>query len=101
MLACALTLTAWLAQSDAASEPAHHGDHAGHAPSPTGADAFGLPATELGRNVSGTAWQPGDTPHTGWHGRAGAWQLMLHGIFFAGLDWQAGPRGGRAGMGTG
>jgi hypothetical protein len=61
----------------------------------------GVASLEAMRNASGTAWQPFDTPHAGWHLDRGAWRLMLHGLLFGGFDWQAGPRGGKAGVGLG
>jgi len=57
-----------------------------------------LAALETDRNASGTAWQPAEILHHGWHASAGQWKLMVHGLFFGGYDWQAGPRGGRAAM---
>ncbi|MBI5200470.1 MAG: hypothetical protein HY925_02690 [Elusimicrobia bacterium] len=45
------------------------------------------------REASGTSWQPDDTPMAGWHGSAGDWSLMGHGVFFGVYDHQGGPRG--------
>jgi hypothetical protein len=75
-------------------------EHHQHPGVPASAEA-GLVATELDRDASGTAWQPGGTPHNGWHLAAGEWQLMVHGLLFAGYDWQAEPRGGRAALAVG
>ena len=83
-----------LAALFAQDEHAHH--HHDEAAAPAG-----LAVIETDRNASGTAWQPAGTPHQGWHVVAGDWQLMVHGLLFAGYDWQAGPRGGRAGLGVG
>ncbi|MDY7227123.1 hypothetical protein [Hyalangium rubrum] len=55
----------------------------------------------MSRSVSGTAWQPDATPHAGVHASVGGWDLMFHGLLFGGYDWQEGPRGGDAILGTG
>src|SRR5688572_30394693 len=88
-------LAAFLAQAD---PHAGHGEHAHHDHQAMEAAQQGLAAVETDRNVSGTAWQPTGIPHHGWHGTAGRWQLMGHGLLFGGYDWQAGSRGGRAAM---
>src|SRR5687767_13755489 len=74
--------------------------HAHHQPAPAQA-APGLAEVETDRNASGTAWQPVEVPHAGWHLGAGGWRLMVHGVLFGGYDWQARPRGGRAAVGLG
>ncbi len=50
---------------------------------------LGIPAT---RDGSGTAWQPDATPMHAYHASAAGWQLMLHGLLFAGFDTQATDR---------
>jgi len=58
-----------------------------------------------GRQASGTAWQPDDTPHLGTMFQAGDWEGMIHGLLFGGLDVQnrgdRDLRGGRDWIGTG
>ena len=51
---------------------------------------------EVGRIVSGTAWQPPNTPHAAFHTRAAGWDLMAHAVLFGGYDWQGGDRGADA-----
>ncbi len=51
---------------------------------------LGIPAT---RDGSGTSWQPDATPMHAYHASAAGWQLMLHGVLFAGLDVQGTDRG--------
>ena len=51
-----------------------------------------LGITDL-RNASGTAWQPDETPMNAVHRMAGDWMLMVHGLLFAGYDYQATRRG--------
>jgi hypothetical protein len=48
---------------------------------------------EMGRDASGTAWQPDVSSHGGVHMQAGEWQLMGHALLNAVYDWQDGPRG--------
>jgi hypothetical protein len=45
------------------------------------------------RNASGTAWQPDETPMNAVHRMAGDWMIMVHGLLFAGYDFQATRRG--------
>jgi len=45
------------------------------------------------RNVSGTAWQPDDTPMNAVHFMTDDWMFMVHGLLFAGYDYQSTPRG--------
>jgi hypothetical protein len=78
-----------VAQQAAPAEPAapaaHEDHHEGSAPSLLSA-----------REASGTAWQPDVSPMHGLHGRAGAWELMLHGNGFIQFLYEASPehRGG-------
>jgi hypothetical protein len=103
MLGITVALAALLAQEmDHQAHAAHlHEDEGEPHQHDHAAGEVGLAGAETTRIASGTAWQPAGTPHSGWHWGAGRWQLMLHGIFFAGFDWQAGPRGGQAGVGVG
>jgi hypothetical protein len=85
----------------AAQEPAplQHDQHAHHGEQASGAKPEGgVAALEAERNASGTAWQPAGTPHPAWHLGTGPWTLMLHGLVFAGYDWQIGPRGDEAAL---
>jgi hypothetical protein len=45
------------------------------------------------RNASGTAWQPDTTPMNAVHFMTDDWMLMVHGILFAGYDFQSTKRG--------
>lgn len=47
----------------------------------------------MSREPSGTAWQPDDVGHHGFHEMAGDWMFMGHGTLFAVQDWQAKPAG--------
>lgn len=45
----------------------------------------------MGRDASGTAWQPDVSSHGGVHAQAGDWQIMGHLMLNAAYDWQEGP----------
>jgi hypothetical protein len=100
-----IALVSPLLAAPARAQHEHHHDHA----MPGGAMTEGAPTgapedlldLERRRNASGTAWQPETVPHTGLHLQAGAWQLMLHGVLFAGYDHQTGPRGDHAPLAVG
>ncbi len=47
----------------------------------------------MGRDASGTSWQPDASTHGGIHGQSGDWMLMGHALFNGVYDWQDGPRG--------
>jgi hypothetical protein len=47
----------------------------------------------MGRMGSGTSWQPASSPMPMWHKQSGAWLLMFHYNFVAGVNRQGGPRG--------
>jgi hypothetical protein len=47
----------------------------------------------MGRDSSGTAWQPDRAPMQGWHSQAGQWMTMVHGDLWGVYDDQGGPRG--------
>ncbi len=49
-----------------------------------------LPSPHAG---SGTAWQPASVPSYEWMWMRGGWELMAHGVIFAGYNQQGGPRG--------
>jgi hypothetical protein len=48
----------------------------------------------MGREASGTAWQPDSTPQQGVMFMSGEWMLMGHANLFGVYDHQGGPRGG-------
>jgi hypothetical protein len=52
------------------------------------------------QEASGTAWQPADTPMSGFHFRYQGWDFMAHAAIFAGIDWQEGDRGDNAMIST-
>jgi hypothetical protein len=52
-----------------------------------------LGAYSMGRDSSGSAWQPESAPMVGWHGQAGGWSTMVHGEIWGVWDDQGGPRG--------
>jgi hypothetical protein len=64
-------------------------DHAGHAMPATG--IFG--AYPMGRDASGTSWQPDASVHGGVHGARGGWSLMGHAVINGVYDYQGGLRG--------
>jgi len=47
----------------------------------------------MGREASGTAWQPDASSHGGVHVMSGDWMLMGHALVNGVYDWQEGPRG--------
>ena len=47
----------------------------------------------MGREGSGTSWQPDNSPHQGIHARYGEWMTMWHAMFNGVYDNQGGPRG--------
>lgn len=49
-----------------------------------------LPSPHAG---SGTGWQPASVPAYEWMRMRGDWELMAHGVIFAGYNQQGGPRG--------
>jgi hypothetical protein len=49
-----------------------------------------LPSPHAG---SGTGWQPASVPANEWMLMRGGWELMAHGVIFAGYNQQGGPRG--------
>jgi hypothetical protein len=46
------------------------------------------------RTASGTAWQPDSTPMNAVHFMTDDWMFMVHGLLFAGFDYQNTRRGG-------
>jgi hypothetical protein len=64
-------------------------EHAGRMASMSG--LFGPYA--MGRDASGTAWQPDASSHGGVHAHSGAWMLMGHALLNGVYVWQDGPRG--------
>lgn len=47
----------------------------------------------MGREGSGTSWQPDTSPHEGIHSQYGEWMTMWHAMFNGVYDKQSGPRG--------
>jgi hypothetical protein len=47
----------------------------------------------MGREGSGTSWQPDTSPHQGIHAQYGEWMTMWHAMFNGVYDNQGGPRG--------
>ena len=47
----------------------------------------------MGREASGTSWQPESTPHQGIHNMGDEWMTMVHGFANLIYDDQGGPRG--------
>jgi hypothetical protein len=66
-----------------------HGEHGGMG-SMTG--LYGPYA--IGRDASGTAWQPDVSSHGGVHASHGDWMLMSHALLNGVYAWSDGPRGG-------
>jgi hypothetical protein len=60
-----------------------------------------LGAYPMGRDASGTAWQPDASTHAGVHVMRGEWMLMGHALLNSVYDRQAGPRGGDKGFASG
>jgi hypothetical protein len=52
-----------------------------------------LGAYAMGREASGTAWQPDASSHGGVHVMSGDWMLTGHALVNGVYDWQEGPRG--------
>lgn len=46
-----------------------------------------------GHSGSGTGWEPASVPSHEWMLMGGGWNLMAHGVIFAGYNQQGGPRG--------
>jgi hypothetical protein len=63
------------------------GDHVGHE-----MKGF-LGPYSLGREGSGTSWQPDNSPHAGIHTSYGEWMTMGHALLNGVYDNQGGPRG--------
>ena len=77
---------------DQTDMPGMQHEDAGHAMHMEPAGALGVYA--MGRDASGTSWQPDETPHGGVHWRRGTWDGMVHAMFDVVADHQGGPRGG-------
>ncbi len=73
----------------------HHHDMAGMDMSGTATAMHGMYGPyAMGREASGTAWQPDAAGHHGIHVMSGEWMLVLHGMADLVHDRQGGPRGG-------
>ena len=55
----------------------------------------------MGREASGTSWQPDVSRHEAVHGMAGSWMLMGHATLNGVYDWQGGRRGDEMGFVSG
>ena len=64
-------------------------DHAAMMASMTGV----LGAYPMGRDASGTSWQPDVSSHGGVHLHSGGWMFMGHAMLNGVYSWQDGPRG--------
>ena len=75
--------------------PMDHAGHSGHdVAGHAGHDMKGfLGPYGMGREGSGTSWQPDISPHDGIHARYGEWMTMWHALFNGVYDNQGGPRG--------
>jgi hypothetical protein len=86
-----------------------HMDHSAHSPvgddvveeGDAGGEGHGmthntgaLGGYPMGREASGTSWQPDTSEHGGVHLMAGDWALMGHAVLNGVYDRQEGPRGG-------
>ncbi|MEZ6022201.1 MAG: hypothetical protein R3C16_02025 [Hyphomonadaceae bacterium] len=81
--------------------PAMQGmQHDGHAMAGDGAMAMTglLGPYAMGRDASGTAWQPDASSHGGVHWQAGDWMLMSHLMLNGVYAWSDGPRGDEKGF---
>lgn len=67
--------------------------HEGHEVSVRDMPAGVLGPYAMGREASGTAWQPDATPHGGLHGAFGGWTTMSHLMLNGVYAWSDGPRG--------
>lgn len=71
--------------------------HAEHGAAHEGHDMAALTGAygsyPMGRDASGTAWQPDVSSHGGVHAQSGAWMLMGHVMLNGVYSWQDGPRG--------
>jgi hypothetical protein len=76
-------------QTEDDSSMQHGGDHAAMMASMTG--LYG--AYPMGRDASGTAWQPDVSAHGGVHVHSGDWMFMGHAMLNGVYSWQDGPRG--------
>jgi len=71
------------------TDKAEHGEHHRHEMAMTGA----LGPYSMGREASGTAWQPDASEHSAVHAMARDWTVMAHGVLNLVYDHQSGPRG--------
>ena len=72
-----------------------HGAHAGHDMSDDGEHVMSgaLGPWPMGREASGTSWQPDASIHGGVHSNLGDWMVMSHALVNLVWDRQEGPRG--------
>ena len=88
----------WCQTANAPPEqPATQADQHAHQPdSMQGMKMNEAPTPPSPHAGSGTGWQPASVPAHEWMFTRGGWQLMAHGVIFAGYNQQGGPRGGGA-----
>jgi len=86
-----------LAQHHHAPPDDRHGDapepDADHAAHDAATMSGVLSSYPMGRDASGTAWQPDVSSHGGVHAQHGDWTLMSHVTLNGIYSWQDGPRG--------
>jgi hypothetical protein len=85
VLACAVAAEALLTYASAQDQ-----SMSGMQMSMPDRDDAQLPSPHAG---SGTGWQPASVPEAEWMTMRGGWELMAHGVIFAGYNQQGGPRG--------
>ena len=73
--------------------PTHAGTAAANADHPGHQMSGALGRYPIGREASGTAWQPDTTGHMGLMSHTGYWMLMGHGVVNLVYDHQSGRRG--------
>ncbi len=103
-----LRVLAWLALAALAAaggasgqtpEPMEHHHGAAAAAADMGAGLLG--DYPMGRDASGTSWQPDASEHGGLHFMTDEWMLMGHLRLDGVYDWQEGPRGDDKGFAAG
>lgn len=86
-------MTSILALLHAAYAQDEPGGHGHHEPGPS-EDGPSIVDLAQQREMSGTAWQPANTPMHGFMGEVGGFDWMAHANVFAIYDWQGSERGG-------
>ena len=84
-------------EADPSDQRAHDtGDHSTHMRGSASTSPFG--PYPMGRDASGTSWQPDVSEHGGIHGETGRWTLMGHVLLNGAYAWSDGPRGDEKGF---